>query len=233
MLKSLKDLKKKGIEMKSGDKAPIMDFLTDDVDMTVRYIVVDAKGWLPGRKVLVSTETVGRPRENYEIPVNLTMDQIKNGPIVEKDKPIDRQFEQTLYGYYGWKPYWENEGQTQNLISMDEIMKYHLSASDGDIGHAEDLIIDDSDWTIRYMVVDMSNWNPAAKRTLISTNWIKDVNMKTKKIDVDVNKEMIKGAPEYDPEDMMITEAEKKLHAHYKKPTYWTKKAMEPQRARI
>ena len=105
MLKSLKDLKKNGIEMKNGDKRPIIDFLADDVGWKVRYIVVDAEDWLPGRSVLVSTQTVGRPTGDNRLPVDLTADQIKNGPLREKDKPIDKEFETTLSGYYGWKPY--------------------------------------------------------------------------------------------------------------------------------
>ena len=233
MLKSLKDLKKNKIEMKNGDEKPIKDFLTDDVNMTVRYIVVDGEDWLPGRSVLVSTQTVGKPTANYELPVNLTLDQIKNGPILEKDKPIDRQYETNLFGYYGWKPYWSTEGKTQNLISMDEVVSYRVAALDGEIGHAEDLIVEDSDWTIRYLVVDTSNWNPMAKKTLISTNWIKDVNMRTKMINVDVSRDMVKNSPEYNSSDMLNLEAETKLYAHYKKSGQWIKKELEPQRPRV
>ena len=31
---------------------------------------------------------------------------------------------------------------------------YHIEATDGDIGHVEDFIIDGETWEIRYMVVD-------------------------------------------------------------------------------
>ena len=84
---------------------------------------------------------------------------------------------------------------------MNEVMEYHVDAMDGDIGHAEDLIVDDADWTVTYMIVDASNWNPMAKRTMISTNWITQIDMSTKKVELNVNKDKVKSAPEYNTGD--------------------------------
>ena len=43
---------------------------------------------------------------------------------------------------------------------------YDIQASDGEIGHVEDFIIDDETWAIRYLVIDTQNWLPAEKEPL-------------------------------------------------------------------
>ncbi|MFZ3177602.1 MAG: PRC-barrel domain-containing protein, partial [Methylovirgula sp.] len=44
---------------------------------------------------------------------------------------------------------------------------YHIHASDGEIGHVEDFLVADADWSIRYLVVDTKNWW-LGKKVLIS-----------------------------------------------------------------
>ncbi|MGH7927671.1 MAG: PRC-barrel domain-containing protein, partial [Candidatus Binatia bacterium] len=44
-----------------------------------------------------------------------------------------------------------------HLRSTKEVTNYHIEASDGDIGHVKDFLIDDESWTIRYLVIDTRN----------------------------------------------------------------------------
>ena len=45
---------------------------------------------------------------------------------------------------------------------------FHLHATDGAIGHVDDFLFDEKDWSIRYLVIDTSNWI-GGKRVLVST----------------------------------------------------------------
>jgi len=38
-----------------------------------------------------------------------------------------------------------------------------MQASDGEIGHLKDFLVEDADWSIRYLVVDTKNWWPGKK----------------------------------------------------------------------
>jgi len=49
-------------------------------------------------------------------------------------------------------------GDDVHLRSVNEIMRYYVHASDGDIGHVQGLIVDEKSWAIRYIVVNTSNW---------------------------------------------------------------------------
>ncbi len=48
----------------------------------------------------------------------------------------------------------------------------HIEATDTDIGHVEDFIVDEETWLIRYLIVDTSNWLPGSKRVIISPEWV-------------------------------------------------------------
>jgi hypothetical protein len=60
------------------------------------------------------------------------------------------------------------EVNQSHLRSMKDVMSYSIRATDGDIGHVDDFIVDDA-WTIRYMIVDSRNWWPG-KKVLVPHN---------------------------------------------------------------
>ena len=68
---------------------------------------------------------------------------------------------------------------------------YYIEAKDGDIRHVEKFLIDDENWTIRYMVVDTRNWLPG-KNVLVSPEWISSVSWSDKRVYVDLSREQIK-----------------------------------------
>ncbi len=45
-----------------------------------------------------------------------------------------------------------------HLRDSGEMVAYHLQAQDGELGHVNDLVLDDQDWSIRYFVVDTRTW---------------------------------------------------------------------------
>lgn len=41
-----------------------------------------------------------------------------------------------------------------HLRSTNEVSGYHISATDGAVGHVEDFLVDDNSWALRYIVLD-------------------------------------------------------------------------------
>ena len=35
---------------------------------------------------------------------------------------------------------------------------YYVKATDGDIGHVEDFMVEGEDWAVRYLMIDTRNW---------------------------------------------------------------------------
>lgn len=107
-----------------------------------------------------------------------------------------------------------------NLRSTKEVIGYYIEAKDGDIGHVEDFIIDDQSWAIRYMVVDTVNWWPG-KKVVVAPQWIKRVSWAQSRVYVDLARDSIKNAPEYDPSAIVNRDYESKLYDYYGRSKYW------------
>jgi sporulation protein YlmC with PRC-barrel domain len=249
MMHNVRAIQKFGIKATDGEIGTVHDILFDDEQWTTRYLVVDTMKWLPGRKVLISPmqiDDIQVPEEN----VKLSMDKetIKNSPDINTDRPVSRQHELLLGSYYGFSPYWSGIGfwgpyhyprelaradmlhqeeleddETKDdchLRSVKEVVGYEIEALDGNLGHVEDFIIDEENWTIRYIVVGTKNWWPG-KEVLVSPAWITDVNWSERSVKVDLTTDAIKDGPEYNSEQAITKEFEESVYSHYDKKKYW------------
>ena len=92
-----------------GEIGTVSDFLFDDTSWLVRWLVVDTGNWLSGRKVLLPSSALGSlDAKEEKCSVKLTMQQIKDSPEIDTDRPVSRQMETNAYGYYGYSPYWNS-----------------------------------------------------------------------------------------------------------------------------
>jgi hypothetical protein len=109
----------------------------------------------------------------------------------------------------------EEENMDTNLRSFKEVRGYHIEAIDGEIGHVDDLIIDDEDMQVIYGVIDTSNWLPWSKKVLLSIEWMNKISYVRKHIKVNLNRETIKEGPGYDPTEIIDEQYEKSIYDFY------------------
>ncbi len=237
------------IAASDGHLGTVSDFLFDDANWMVRWLVVDTGKWLSGRKVLLPPVALGHPdRNRREFPVRLTRQQVKDSPDINTDRPVSRQMENHVYDYYGWNPYWDtglymggygymggvmaaspslgsrrrekNSPPAQrddgdpHLRSIEAITGYHIHASDGEIGHVEDFLMDDTDWSIHYLIVDTKNWWPG-KKVLISPRSAQDVDWTDRLVNLNVDRQRVKDSPTYDASTMVDRAYEARFHSYY------------------
>jgi sporulation protein YlmC with PRC-barrel domain len=106
-LRSMRQVAGHSIHASDGHIGHVEDFILDDEEWVVRYIVVDTRNWLPGRKVLISPEWVSRidwPGE--EVWLDHSKEEIRKSPHYDPNQPVNRQYELRLYDYYGRRKYW-------------------------------------------------------------------------------------------------------------------------------
>ncbi|MET3114946.1 uncharacterized protein YrrD [Pedobacter sp. CG_S7] len=101
-----------------------------------------------------------------------------------------------------------------HLRSVKIVQDYTIDASDDTIGDVEDFIIDDSNWTIHYMIIDTGNWFPG-KKVIISPDLIKDINWETSEVTINASVEQVKNSPEYDGSKELNSEYESVLKNYY------------------
>ncbi len=249
MLNKAKTLKGYKLHSLDGEIGKVKEFYFDDHHWTIRYLVADTGNWLMGRQVLISPYAmIAVNKEEQYITIDLTKKQIEDGPSLDSDKPVSRQFEETYYGYYGWPVYWGGpfmwgsypyimrdpekrrdyttsytqvqKAWNPHLRSTHEVSGYHIQAADGVIGHVEDFIIDDETWAIRYLIIDTRNWWPG-KKVLVSLQWIERVSWSESKVFVNLSRQTIKQSPEYMDESLLTRDYETQLHLHYNRQRYW------------
>jgi uncharacterized protein YrrD len=227
-----------------GEIGKVREFYFDDHFWTIRYLIADTGNWLTSGQVLISPHALTAVnKEERSITVDLTKKQIEDSPPLDSDKPVSRQYEEAYYEYYGWLMYWggpymwgrypyitsdrrnwrefaHNKGGDSHLRSTQSVSGYYVQATDGDVGHVEDFIIDDETWAIRYLIIDTRNWWPG-KKVLVSPQWIERVSWVESKIFVSVLREAIRQAPEYTEESLLTRDYEADLHQHYNRQGYW------------
>jgi hypothetical protein len=114
----------------------------------------------------------------------------------------------------------EENSEDSRLRSMKEVTGYYIQATDGDLGHVEEFVVDDETWAVRYVVVDTRNWLPG-RRVLVSPDWVERVSWDEHKVFVNLTREAIKNSPEYDPSALITREYEDALHGHYGRRAYY------------
>jgi uncharacterized protein YrrD len=107
MKRSINSLLGYTIKGTDGEIGKVGEFYFDDRTSTIRYIVVKTGGWFSGKKVLISPEAFQKAEwESKTFSVNLTEEKIKNSPDIDTDKPVSRQQEELMRGYYSWPGYY-------------------------------------------------------------------------------------------------------------------------------
>jgi uncharacterized protein YrrD len=233
------------LESLDGEIGKVKEFYFDDKHWAIRYLVADTGRWLTGRKVLISPQALTAVNSHDQhVAVKLTRKQIEDSPRLDSDEPVSKQYEQDYYGYYGWPLYWtgpymwgyspfllrnhqkpieRGEGEKPwdpHLRSTNDVEGHGILTGDGELGHVEDFIIDDSTWVIRYLVVDTKNWWPG-KKVLISPHWVESISWAESNVRVNLSRETIKLAPEYVDGTDLTREYETRLHDYYDKKGYW------------
>ncbi|WP_114284426.1 PRC-barrel domain-containing protein [Sulfitobacter sp. DFL-23] len=107
-----------------------------------------------------------------------------------------------------------------HLHSVEEVTGYYVEATDDNIGHIEDFVIDESSWAVRYLVIDTKNWWPG-KMVLISPDWLRGIAWTDGKVHVGVTRDKVKDSPEFDPSTTIDRKYEESIHAHYGYTPYW------------
>ncbi|MFP4164308.1 MAG: PRC-barrel domain-containing protein [Chitinispirillaceae bacterium] len=114
MFQTAKRLSGMQLHARDGHIGKIDEFLFDDQNWAIRYLVADIGSWLLGRKVLLSPAALVQV-EDHSIKVNYTKDQIRHSPDIDSAQPISRQMEQELHDYYSWPYYWVYPGHYNSL----------------------------------------------------------------------------------------------------------------------
>jgi hypothetical protein len=208
-----------------GEIGRLDELLVEDGSWTVRWVVADTGGWIDDRRTLISPLAVtGVEDDEGEVSLSLTREQVEHSPPITHDEPVSRAHEAELMRHYGWPVYWGGLGAwgpaltpeelltvtppegmpepleqgDQHLQSSRDLVGCHIAATDGEIGHVDDLLCDDASWRVSELVVATRNWLPGRK-VCVSTDDVTEVDWVEGIVRVSLTRDAVRHAPE--PQD--------------------------------
>lgn len=107
-LRSLKEVEGYHIKSVDGEIGHTKDLIIDDERWVIRYMIVDTRNILPGKKVIIAPDWI-KWISWYKKKVSVLMSKelVKNSPVFDPSLPVNRKYEEILYDFYGRPKYWE------------------------------------------------------------------------------------------------------------------------------
>jgi uncharacterized protein YrrD len=100
-LRSVKEVTGYHIRARDGEVGHVEDVLFDDRSWLLRYLVVDTRNWLPGKRVVVAPEWVRDVSwVDRQVVVDLSRDAIRSSPELRDRSFITDEYEASLHSYY-------------------------------------------------------------------------------------------------------------------------------------
>jgi hypothetical protein len=108
-LRSTKEVTGYRIQAKDDKIGHVEDFILDDRKWILQYLIIDTRNWIPvGRKVLVAIGWIDHISwADRIVGINLSKKAIENSPEYDPAHPINREYEERLYDFYGRPYYWK------------------------------------------------------------------------------------------------------------------------------
>lgn len=122
----------------------------------------------------------------------------------------------------------EKNLKENHLRSIRNVGGYKVRAVDGQIGHIDDFIAtlqmdkdeENIQWIIRYIIVKTRDWLPG-KKVIISPMWLNIIDWDEKKIFIEMTRDQIEAAPEFNAEKDVNKEYENHIFDYYGREKYW------------
>ncbi len=104
--------------------------------------------------------------------------------------------------------------------NIKSLIGFSMGATDGEIGKVKEFYFDDLTWTVRYVVVETSNWLNGRK-VLIAPQALLTPDWKNEIFPVNLTKEKIKNSPNIDTEQPVSRQHEIEMYEYYPWTSYW------------
>jgi len=97
---------------------------------------------------------------------------------------------------------------------------FALMATDGELGRVDDILFDDADWVVRYLVV-RTNGLLADGLVLISPSSVSRIDWSSKQVFVNLTRARVEASPSVSQHQPVSRQTEEKLSEYYDWPAYW------------
>jgi len=125
------------------------------------------------------------------------------------DEPDDQEIIEAEFGL----PEEEVQFNTE-LRSFQELKGYRIQTTDNDVSALEDLFIEESDWSSRYLMINLHN-SSEDQMILLTFHFVQQVDWGTKRIFASLSQQQLQNAPRYIPGNPITLDFEKKVFSYF------------------
>lgn len=229
MLCSEKTLRKYTVRARDGDLGKVDELYFDDETWAMRFAVVNTGAWKGQKSLLVSAQALGcSDRTERTLYIDLTREQVyEAADLYSSVKPVFRQWESKLQERFQGKTAWftilsagamrprelarwaeREQGTTLDTAELDdptlrstrEVARYSIRAWDGKAGSVKGFVIDDANWSVRYLVVNTRRWWPN-QDVLIAPSWIEGIDWQKAQVRVGLRQRELAVSPLFESTD--------------------------------
>jgi hypothetical protein len=95
-----------------------------------------------------------------------------------------------------------------------------IHATDGELGHVDQLYFDDETWAVRYLTLDIGGWL-GGRQVLISPFSVIHADWPSKRLDVALTKKQVENSPDINTHQPVSRQHEAEYNRYYGYPYYW------------
>ena len=155
-------------DLRGGELA---DLLFDDQRWVVRYLVIDDRGPMPRRHLVVQPARVEALAPGLQLA--LSREELKHCPELGADPPVYLQHDMVEHA----RP------ADPHLRSAEIILGFGVRSRGERIGRLTDIELDAERWTIEALVVDSGVWLPG-KRSVVDPRAVRAMDWIGRTIDI-------------------------------------------------
>ncbi|MFQ6609026.1 MAG: hypothetical protein ACE5EE_10925 [Fidelibacterota bacterium] len=214
MLRSLNSLIGNRIIATDGAAGTALDYTVNCVEWHISELVTSVGSWWRSYEVRIPSISIQRPVGATDmLPVSLTRKSLKESPRTDDHGNFQRELKNDLLSV--GVPV--GNSTAPQPIRWSSMVAYRAHALDGPAGFLRDLILNDENWHIRYLVVELA-LESVSHQTLVSSDWVSGVHENQSSISLNLSKRELVGSPEYDPKVPVNRDIEGRLYNYYGQP---------------
>ncbi|BDX05634.1 hypothetical protein [Planctobacterium marinum] len=200
------------------------DFLFNDEHWNAHYMLIDTHKWLPGgKKALVHSKLISHINsDKQEIHLQVSKSQLKQSPSLLSNDPIARAYEKTYMCYFDYATWHvgpqpldtyltgvhpervklvgageEPASEKNHVHSANFVEDYELESDDKKHGHIKDFILNDENWDIAYLAIEMNRVLGHKHPILLNPSELEHIDWSQQKVIIDLPEKQILNSSAY------------------------------------
>lgn len=175
----------------------------------------EQNSFLDNQDVTKTGDEGALPMDEVGMPVPDRVDDPDEGFITDTsmefipDEPEDDELIEEEFGRSE-----EDVTYSPELRSFKEIRNYYIQTTNAGHSTIEDFIIDDSDWSIKYLIINLRN-SYNNEFVLISPELLQQIDYGATRVFSSISQEQLEGAPRFKPDMTLSPDFEKKVYNYY------------------